>query len=138
MLSSKHRKNIMGSKQVLVMRKFSKGQRHGKYISQGSHAAVGALLSIGSMVGDKFVIPLSDPFVKEWVVGNFRKVTLYVENDQELIEIYKAAHKAGLPCSLIKDAGLTEYDGVPTLTAVGIGPGNEAEIDKITGHLKLF
>jgi len=128
----------MGSKQVLVMRKFDKGMRHGKYISQGSHAAVGALFSIGSMVGDKFVIPLSNPFVKEWVVGNFKKVAVYVENDQELIEIYKAAHKAGLPCSLIRDAGLTEFDGVPTLTAVGIGPGNEVEIDKITGHLKLF
>lgn len=112
--------------------------RTGKYCAQAGHAAVGALLSIGSMVGDKFVIPLSDPFVKEWVIGNFKKVTVYVENDQELMEIYAAASKSGLPRALIRDAGLTEFNGVPTLTAVGIGPGNEIEIDKITGHLKLF
>lgn len=130
----------MPAKQVLVMKKFPKDRnmRTGKYCAQAGHAAVGALLSIGSMVGDKFIIPLSDPFVKEWVTGNFKKVAVYVDNDPELIEIYKAAHKAGLPCSLIRDAGLTEFNGVATLTAVGIGPGNEAEIDKITGHLKLF
>jgi PTH2 family peptidyl-tRNA hydrolase len=130
----------MPSKQVLVMKKFPKDRnmRTGKYCAQASHAAVGAIFSIGSTVGDNFVIPLSDPFVKEWVVGNFKKVTVYVDTDPELIEIYKAAHKAGLPCSLIRDAGLTEFNGVPTLTAVGIGPGNEVEIDKITGHLKLF
>lgn len=128
----------MGAKQVLVMRKFSKGLRTGKFCAQAGHAAVGALLSIGTMVDDNFVIPLSNPFVKEWVIGNFKKVTVYVDNDPELIEIYNAAHNAGLPCSLITDAGLTEFNGVPTLTAVGIGPGDEIEIDKITGHLKLF
>jgi len=128
----------MGSKQVLVMKKFPKGLRHGKYVAQGSHASVGALLSIGSMVDDKFVIPLTDPFVKEWIVGNFRKVAVYVDTDEQLVEIYKEAQKAGLPCSIIKDSGLTEFNGVPTLTAVGIGPGNEDEINKITGHLKLF
>lgn len=128
----------MPAKQVLVMKKIKGGCRHGKYCAQAGHAAVGSLFSIGSIVGDNFVIPLTDPFVKEWVVGNFRKVTLYVEEDHELIEIYNAAKKAGLPCALIKDAGLTEFNGVPTLTSVGIGPANEDEIDKITKHLPLF
>lgn len=128
----------MSSKQVLVMRKFAKGLRHGKYISQGSHASVGALLSIGEVSGDNFVIPLSDPFVREWVTGSFAKITLQVDTDQELVDIYAAAQKAGLPTALIKDAGRTEFNGVPTLTAVGIGPANPALIDKITGHLKLF
>jgi PTH2 family peptidyl-tRNA hydrolase len=81
---------------------------------------------------------LHDPFVKEWVLGRFKKVTLYVETDEELVALYSAAKKAGLLTALIKDAGLTEFAGVPTLTAVGIGPGNPEEIDKITGHLKLF
>ena len=130
----------MPAKQVLVMKKFPKDRnmRTGKYCAQASHAAVGAIFSIGSVVNDTLVIPLSDPFVKEWVTGNFKKVAVYVESDPELIEIYTAARKAGLPCSLIKDAGLTEFNGVPTLTAVGIGPGSEEEINKITGHLKLF
>jgi len=128
----------MGSKQVLVMRKMLKGLRHGKYCAQASHASVGALFSIGVISGDNFVIPLSNPFVKEWVVGNFKKVAVYVETDQELIDIYKQAMAANLPCSLIKDSGLTEFNGVSTLTAVGIGPDNEEEINKLTGHLPLF
>lgn len=131
----------MGSKQVLVMRKFvGSGSRTGKYITQGAHASVGALFSIGNVSkdGKSFVIPLDNPFVNAWVTGNFKKVALYVETDQELVDIYNAAKKAGLPCSLIRDAGLTEFNGVPTLTAVGIGPEDDNNIDKITGHLPLF
>src|SRR6267154_6734912 len=102
----------MESKQVLVMRKMAKGCRTGKYCSQASHASVGALLSQGCIDGDDFKISLKDPFVKEWVLGRFKKITLYVESDEELIDIYKKAKSAGLFSSLIKDAGLTEFNGV--------------------------
>ena len=130
----------MESKQVLVMKKFPKDRnmRTGKYIAQGSHASVGALFSQGEIDGDFFKIPLHDPFVREWVLGRFKKVAVYVETDEELAAIYSSAKKAGLLTAMIKDAGLTEFNGVPTLTAVGIGPGNPEEIDKITEHLKLF
>ena len=127
------------AKQVLVMKKFPT-QRIGKYCAQASHASLGALLSIGSVDEDtnSFVIPLADPFVKEWLVGRFKKVVLYVESDEELHQIYSAAKLANLPAVLIQDSGLTEYKGVPTLTAVGIGPSNPPKIDEITGLLKLF
>ena len=117
----------MSSKQVLVMKKFQ-SLRHGKYCAQASHASV----------GDNFVIPLTDPFVKDWITGSFAKITLQVDTDQELIDIYVAAQDAGLPTALIKDAGRTEFGGVPTLTAVGIGPADPVLINKITGSLKLF
>ena len=122
------------------MKKFPKDQhlRTGKYVAQGSHAAVGALLSLGKANGDQFIIDMSDPFVKEWLTGRFKKVCVQVDTDQELVDIYVEAGKAGLARALIKDAGLTEFNGVPTLTAVGIGPGDPDKIDKITGHLKLF
>jgi len=130
----------MGSKQVLVMKKFPKDRnlRTGKYCAQASHASLGAVFSIGEMDGDYLKIPLKDPFVKDWVIGRFTKITCYVTTDQELTDLYEAAKLAGLPCALIRDAGLTEFNGVPTLTAVGIGPGNEEEINKITGKLPLF
>jgi PTH2 family peptidyl-tRNA hydrolase len=131
----------MGSKQVLVMKKFvGKGSRIGKYCAQAAHASVGALFSTGGISSDgkSFVIPLDNPFIHAWVTGSFKKVTVYVENDQDLVEIYNQALKSGLPASLIKDAGLTEFGGNPTLTAVGIGPENEDLINKITGHLPLF
>lgn len=129
---------VMESKQVLVMKQFEKGLRTGKYVAQGAHASVGSLLSIGHVDGDNFVIPLLDPFVKAWVTGRFKKIVLYVKSDEELIEIYEQACEIGLPAALIKDAGLTEFNGVATITAVGIGPAEPELIDKITGHLKPF
>lgn len=130
----------MAAKQVLVMKKFPKGLRTGKYVAQGAHASVGALLSIGDVNADQtaLTIPLTDPFVKEWILGPFAKVTLQVDTDQELVDIYRKALAADLPVSLIKDAGRTEFGGVATLTAVGIGPGSIEAIDAITGDLSLF
>lgn len=132
----------MASKQVLVMKKFPKDRnlRTGKYIAQGAHASLGALLSLGKFDKERmsFTISLDNPFVYEWIIGRFTKIAVYVETDDELAAIYNKARDAGIAASLITDSGLTEFDGVPTLTAVGIGPDNEELINKITGHLPLF
>lgn len=128
----------MGSKQVLVMRNFGKGCRKGKYCSQAAHASLGALLSLSSIEDDKLIIPLNNPFIWDWITGRFTKVTCYVETDEELVFIHNSARLAGIPSALITDAGLTEFNGVPTLTAVGVGPDDEEKINKITGHLPLF
>ncbi len=132
----------MPSKQVLVMKKFPKerNMRIGKYVAQGAHASLGAVLGMGQISDDEehFVIPLNNDFVRAWIMGNFKKVTCYVTTDQELLDIYDTAKSAGIACSLIRDAGLTEFNGIPTLTAVGIGPDNDDLINKITGNLPLF
>lgn len=132
----------MGSKQVIVMKKFPKerNMRHGKYIAQGSHASVGSLFSIGHVdeKTNSFVIPLCNEFVKSWVTGSFKKVTCYVESDEDAVAIYEKAKALGMPCALIVDAGRTEFNGVPTITAVGIGPESEEFVDTVTGHLPLF
>jgi len=133
---------MMASKQVLVMKKFPKDRnlRTGKYVAQGAHASMGALLSLGRMDPDlqHFVISTENPFVYEWLVGRFTKVVAYVETDAELEDIYVKAKLAGIAAALITDAGLTEFGGVPTLTAVGIGPDDVEKINVITGHLPLF
>lgn len=122
------------------MKKFPKEKhlRVGKYVAQGAHASLASILSIGRIEGDNLIVPLTNPFIKEWITGPFKKIACYVETDHELIEIYETARKAGLPCCIIKDSGLTEFNGVPTLTAVGVGPGDDIEINKVTGHLPLF
>lgn len=130
----------MTSKQVLVMKKFPKGRnlRTGKYVAQGAHASLAPILSTGIISNNSLIIPLDNSFVREWLTSNFRKITTYVETDEELIALYDKAISMGVLTSLIKDSGLTEFNGVPTLTAVGIGPDSEDIINQITGHLPLF
>lgn len=130
----------MEAKQVIVMKKFPKSRnlRTGKYVAQGAHASLGAVLSTAKHEDQGLLIPLDNPYINAWLTGRFKKITVYVETDEELVRIYTEARQAGLPTALIKDAGLTEFDGVPTLTAVGVGPGNPETIDKITGGLPLF
>lgn len=132
----------MTAKQVLVMRKFAKDRnlRTGKYVAQGAHASMGALFSIASIDLDKkhLTIPLDNPFVYEWVTGAFTKIVVYVDDEYDLEVLHNKAKLAGIATSLIRDSGLTEFNGVPTLTAVGIGPDSSVRIDEITKHLPLF
>jgi len=113
-------------KQVIVIRKDLK-MRTGKAIAQGAHASMKATLE-----------NIDHPDVIEWLSGKFTKIAVSVNSEEELIEIYNNAKEAGLVCSLILDAGLTEFGGVPTYTAVGVGPSSYEKIDLITGHLKLL
>jgi len=129
-------------KQVIVMRK-DLGMRKGKMIAQGSHASLGSLLKMArreeSEIGVKieFNFP-ADSVLDKWLNGVFTKVCVYVESEQDLNEIKAKCEAAGIPNSLILDAGLTEFHGVPTKTCLGIGPWWSSEIDKITGSLPLL
>jgi PTH2 family peptidyl-tRNA hydrolase len=111
-------------KMVIVMRKFP-SLRNGKYIAQACHAAC----SLDSQM---------DGATRDWWEHNGeKKVVLYVESEQELLDIYDKANKKGLTTVLCRDAGLTEFTE-PTYTCVGIGPEDDEYIDPITGHLPLF
>lgn len=75
----------------------------------------------------------------DWLFNEmFTKITVYVNSEAELLEVYNKAKEKGLICSLITDAGLTEFNGVPTKTAVAIGPCWAEEVDGITGNLPLL
>ena len=113
-------------KQVIVLRK-DLNMRKGKMVAQGAHASMKATLE-----------NIDHPDVKEWLNGRFTKIVVSVPDEKELFEIFNSAREAKLVCSLIKDAGLTEFDGVATYTAVAVGPADDKEVDKITGHLKLL
>lgn len=113
--------------------------RTGKLIAQGAHASMKAILSKGE--GRAFELSIDLPpksAIKNWMESGYTKICVSVDSERELIEIYNAAKKAGLICGLITDAGLTEFNGVPTKTCCAIGPNWSDEIDKITGKLKLL
>ena len=110
-------------KQVIVMRKDLKLGK-GKLASQAAHASLGAYKKAPPQVRD------------HWEEEGGKKVVVQVENKKELLEIFERARKS-FPAVLIKDAGLTQIRG-GEVTAVGIGPALEKEVDKITGKLKLL
>ena len=120
----------MSIKQVIVLRK-DLNMRKGKMVAQGSHACLSAILTSQGTIKKN-----SD--VKAWLDGRFTKICVSVDSEEELLEVYEHAKRLKLVCSLIKDAGLTEFNGIPTLTAVAVGPGKEEVVNKVTGNLKLL
>ena len=82
-------------------------------------------------------LPLTDD-INEWVFGEFTKISLYVNNETELLDLYNILQFNKIDCVLITDAGHTEFGGVPTNTCIGIGPISSEIIDKFTGNLKLL
>ena len=126
-------------KQVIIIRKDLKC-RKGKMMAQSAHASMKAIIDRGAFKhpdSNTLVIECT-PEMKEWLLGLFTKVCVGVNSEVELLALHEEAKLNGLVTSLILDAGLTEFKGEPTYTAVAIGPGPEGAIDKITGHLKLL
>jgi PTH2 family peptidyl-tRNA hydrolase len=75
---------------------------------------------------------------RAWLDSSFRKVTVKVGSEAELLAVYEKALEAGLVAHLITDRGLTEFGGVPTRTCLGIGPDYDDLIDPVTGDLELY
>ena len=128
------------TKQVIVIRRDLK-MRRGKEIAQGAHASMAWLaervLQGMTPVGSVDHLEFSDA-ERAWLNSSFRKVTVKVGSEAELLAVYEKALEAGLIAHLITDRGLTEFGGVPTRTCLGIGPDYDDLIDPVTGDLELY
>jgi PTH2 family peptidyl-tRNA hydrolase len=127
---------MLEHKQTIVLRK-DLNMRKGKMVAQGAHASMRAVLQVGRQEGDNYVIPLDDR-LEPWLTGRFRKICVSVNSEAELLALYEKAQAAGLIAALIRDAGLTEFGGVPTYTALAVGPDRADRVDEITGGLPLL
>ena len=114
----------MPFKQVILVRKDLKLPK-GKMAAQSAHAALDAALK-----SDKRVM-------QDWLSEGGKKIVLAVADEKELLKHFSVAKDAGLPASLIIDAGHTVVAPL-TKTCAGIGPAEERKIDAITGHLKMI
>jgi len=125
-------------KQVLIWRHDLK-VRKGKLAAQIAHASLAVVLNEMRKDDKTFEFKVEkDSHWDKWLNGRFTKICVYCNSEKELLEIYQKAKEAKIPSVLITDAGLTEFNGVPTNTCVGIGPYWSEEIDKITGHLPIL
>ena len=123
-------------KQVIVMRKDLK-MRKGKMIAQGAHASMKVLLDCQITApygGYERVYEVGKEF-SDWLDGQFTKICLSVDSEDELESIYQKAQDAEIKCAMIIDAGKTEFNWVPTKTCIAIGPDTSEKIDAITGSL---
>lgn len=128
----------MTVKQVIVVRKDLK-MRRGKEIAQGSHASNAFLIqTIKALINGFNINGCITTEEIDWMDSGMTKITLQVNSEEELLDIYKKAEEAELEVHIITDSGKTEFDGKPTKTALAIGPDQEEYIDPITGHLKLY
>jgi len=137
----------MNVKQIIIIRKDLK-MRRGKENSQAAHASIAWLTKRINLPGTLIVPTNTDGAIynniwfsaaeSEWMAGSFAKITLQVNSEQELYDIYKRAKAAGLETHIIIDSGKTEFDGIPTPTTVGIGPDEDYKFIGITDNLKLY
>lgn len=137
------------SKQMIVVRRDLK-MRKGKIAAQASHACVEATLmaivhegrqdqlrSTGNWVylehDDDDVSPLTD-----WFDAGVAKVCVYVDSEEELLDLADRGREQGFLVALIRDAGHTEFHGEPTYTCLAFEPLPASEIDPLTGDLPLY
>src|ERR1700740_2835525 len=103
------------TKQVIVIRRDLR-MRRGKEIAQGAHAASAWLAErvirqlAPDGTGDHVPLHAGE---KAWLLTSWRKVTVKVGSEEELMAVYQQALDAGLVVRLITDGGLTEFGGVP-------------------------
>lgn len=77
--------------------------------------------------------PLTD-----WFRYGMAKICVYVDSEQALLALEKKARAAGVVTALILDAGMTEFHGQPTYTALAFEPLEAERADALTGELPLY
>ena len=138
------------SKQMIVVRRDLK-MRKGKIAAQAGHACVEATLMALAREGRLSQVRADDSHVwlkrglfdstsalTDWFGSGIAKVCVYVDSEEELLEIERQGREQDFCVALIRDAGLTEFGGEPTLTCLAFEPLYPEQIDPITGDLPLY
>lgn len=136
------------SKMMIVVRRNLK-MRKGKIAAQAGHAAVEVTLRALAKEQRLGTIRVSEDGVycpdegaqtplSWWFNHGTAKICVYVDSEEELLEIHKRAEEAGILSALIRDAGMTEFHGEPTYTCLALEPQVPKVVDPITGDLPLY
>ena len=137
------------SKMMIVMRRDLK-MRKGKIAAQAGHACIDAIIMALNKEGrvndfeitdegialrdtDKPTTPLSD-----WFKYGCAKICVYVDSEEELIDIAEKAKEKDIIVAVVTDAGMTEFHDVPTKTCLALEPLPADVADELTGNLPLY
>jgi peptidyl-tRNA hydrolase len=111
-------------KQAIVART-DLGMGRGKLAAQVAHASLSAHEDTG------------DRTRKKWKGEGQKKVVLRTDGEAELFRLADAAERRGLPNAIVRDAGHTQLEP-GTVTCLAVGPGDDDEVDRVTGDLSLY
>ena len=124
-------------KMVIVVRKdISMGK--GKLAAQVAHAAMKFLFRAHDRGSRSFIFCAKDKAEQQWITERFKKVVVSVDSEAELRELIAAGRNVSIEVNEIVDAGLTEFNGIPTLTCAAFGPDLPSRLDPLTGNLSLL
>ena len=112
---------------ILVVRNDLKMGK-GKIGAQCGHAAVGAYQT---------AVVKSPRLVQRWEDSGCAKIAVKIENEEEMMKVFRSARTKGLVTCLVRDAGRTQI-APNSKTVLAIGPALCREVDDVTGHLKLL
>lgn len=135
-------------KQIIIMRK-DLNMRKGKIAAQAGHACLAATAKAAAKQEHSISYDFEQHkcvtigqqaylFLQDWFDNSYTKICLYVNSEDELIDINKQIEEAGFVTALIRDNGTTEFNGIPTLTCLAVEPLPAELIDPITGNLPLY
>lgn len=124
-------------KQVIVIRKDLK-MRRGKEVAQACHSAM-AFLTIRILKSliyenNSCTVDLNE-VERYWILNSFRKIGCKVDSLEDLMKIKQLCDEVEIECHVIEDNGVTEFNGVKTITALAIGPDYDERIDPITSQI---
>lgn len=139
------------AKQMIVVRRDLK-MRKGKIAAQAGHACVEAVLMALArerrldevrLTPDESWVYLDDAGTQptplsDWFDAGVAKVCVYVDSEEELLELAQKGRDLGFLVALIRDAGYTEFHGEPTYTCLAFEPLRGEQIDPLTGDLPLY
>ncbi|MFB6143046.1 MAG: peptidyl-tRNA hydrolase Pth2 [Halorientalis sp.] len=111
-------------KQAIVARA-DLGMGEGKLAAQVAHASLSAYEDAAG------------PDQRAWKGEGGKKVVLRAEGEAALFALADDAEREGLPHAVVRDAGHTELEP-GTVTALAVGPGEDAAVDRVTGDLSLY
>ena len=94
----------------------------GKKIAQACHASLNSYKKVSNDIKEK------------WEKEGAKKIALKADDIKELS---KKAESLEIPYAIVRDAGKTEVER-GSMTAVGIGPAEQNQVDRITGELSLI
>jgi len=114
-------KLVLGVRMDLKMEK-------GKIAAQCCHATLGAY---------EHAVKHHPEHVRMWKRNGQAKITVKINSDKEMTELFEKAKAAGITAHIVVDAGRTQI-AAGSKTILAIGPAPNRVIDTVTGNLKLY